>query len=396
MKFTPALPFSLLAVTCLAADNSSSSHSKVITATPQDVELIDRAFALGLALGESSDLIIADAHVANTISLRVSPDRLQEFIMANLEWKEKGQTFNPFNGLFDEKYLLSRLERTNSCMNFEFFQRVLSCCMLNSGAKISVDVAILKWVVGEIKRETKDYCIIDMKPNILVHVDPCIIGPVCSLSFYPQLLERCTEDILAVLDETQKLITSGYCDKEYLLGNFFPTLFTVSNLLVDGPIRRKTRLLYPMLYVLGCPEYKPSYEFVLASALTDEGVVADTEEKLLLSSMPKLHSLTSLPSLDPSGLFSNFVGTFLKANITEGIISWESSSTSSYDFISIPHKEPNQNPRLQIIFKIDPPPLVAKVITSCINLRKFYMLVEHPNMRRMILTFGLTILEDRY
>ena len=401
MNFLPSLSVSLLAVTCLAADNSSrrapnNFHDKFNTPVPQNVELVDRAFALGLALGESSDLIIADTPIANTISLSVSPKRLKEFILANSECKREGQTYNPFNGLFDEKCLLRTLGLNNANMNFEHFQRVFSHCMLSIEAKVSVDVAMLKWLVGEIKRETKDYCIVDMEPNILVNIESCIVGPVCSLSFYPQLIERCSEDILTVLNEVENLITSGYFSKDYLLGNFFSiVVFIVSNLLVvDCPIQWKTGLLNFELLQLGCPEYKSACVLVLASAQALTRLVADEEEQQL-SSTPKLHSLTNLPSVDPNRPFIKIMGTYLKATITKGILNWESNKASQYNVINIPdkeHPEPRQR-RLFIIFKINPPSFLCIKISSCQSLAKFYVLLETQEMKRLILTFGMTILE---
>ena len=323
MKLLSSLSIPLLAVSCLAAGSNSSNRASN-SSKKETNALVDRAYTLGLALGKSYEVIIDDTPSANTISLKVSREELRKFIWDNLNWKENGQTYNPFNGLIDEEGLSDTLARDYANMNLENFQYIFSTYMLSLEAKVILDVAMLKWLAGLINRENKDYCFVDMVPNILVNIEPCIIGPVCSLSLYPQLIERCKKDILTVLDEVEQLIASGKVAKEILLGEFYPILLTLSNRVDDGSIRWKAEQLRDSLSQLDCPNYEPICKLV-SKAMTGM-------DKLSLRPFPSLHSLTNLPSLDPNDPFLKIAGFYLRAAISaKGGLNWGDKKISSYD-----------------------------------------------------------------
>ena len=207
------------------------------------------AFALGLALGKqcvevSSENSSFSANGPQTKCKMMSwsftwnkyhpVNRVRVVINnldnVNLEWKYDGHTYDPLTEFFDVQGLKTPENFTNGEMCLEDVRLLLAKHAKKTTAMISVDIAILKWLVSAIKA----------KPDgaHMVEIGNAIFMPMCALSMSPLIREHCIEDILVVLSQVQSYANPAfqhYTDVKL----HTPSLLTVYKFLEDGPVRAK-------------------------------------------------------------------------------------------------------------------------------------------------------------
>ena len=332
MKFF-AIASILLAPTCFASDSSSMSmlSSKQFSSSG----IRGYAIAIGLSLGTSSEMVIKDASNNQSVSLLVCTKKLKDFVLATRGCEEV-QDFNPIAELFDCNCLLEKLRGTwHSGINLFHAQSLFLECARIPEAKITIDVAILKWLSGVIQ-EAK------FNAHLLVDVRPSILSSICALSWDPDdKLFNFTKDILTVLAHVLRLITMAgdLTSKRLLIDSVLPTLLTVIKLTDDGPIRNLAMLIATTFYN---EDYKRTGPIILFCLGRDHIFVKSIDTKfvgevdqaswndqleLQLTFNRKLHSLVKLPCLDSNDNFMLICySQVLKASITTNdSLEWESS-----------------------------------------------------------------------
>ena len=376
------------------------------------------AFALGLALGkqydQSNTSTKAECEMIELKNVGTGPDEgkrtiariknLSKAVSANMEWKDGSQTYNPISELFN----IEKIESVGDDSNYLVVVRhLLAYCAKKAIAMVAIDVAILKWMAHAIKIKPHDCPMIEISESIFM--------PLCALSMIPQIGEHCTDDILAVLSEVQK-----YADPEihssFDMDHYNPTLFTLYNLLDDGPIRKKVEVIVEMV----CHYSTKSYLSARMLLGDDHSILRATErnfseeERSLRENLyncqvdchRKVYSIgnrcingyaNSILYPHNNGFIQIYMNTTLSAIIgQDDTLKWEGTTPTLGKEIYF-FNDPSPHPKRLFIINqsLAPAPLQFwQDITSCTSITKFREIMEKPAIRQIVLTYGLTILES--
>ena len=436
MKFV--LVSSIIFTLCLAGDMLSSDidslRDMIMDKFPPDMlpplyvtfngwdRDVAMAFALGLTLGEQCVAASSNSTSSNSSSHqkkwemitwsytwqelesgsrgKVVIKNLSRLMSAVLEWNHNDQAYNPLSELFDVQGLRNPENyEDNDEMDLEDVRLLLAKYTKKSIAMITIDIAILKWLVSAIKAKPDRYH--------MVEIDESLFMPLCALSMSSLMSEHFTEDILVVLSEVQNLADPAF---------YFPTdvrhytasLVTIYKVLEDGLIRTKVEEILTMM----CPNRIQTlfnirmllwndHPFVkLMEAFFPADQLSSYEASLQRQAdwNRKVYSIghTYIDGTTSELIYINEF-TFLSANIEEdGILKWEATTPILGDEILFGN-EPGLYPkqvRLFVISQIPVPLWFWQAVTSCRSLLKFQKLLTEPVIRYMILTYGITILES--
>ena len=349
------------------------------------------AFSLGLSMGkQANELTVLTAGISY-VEVNVSKENLFKFIHNSQSVKEDLTTINPFSELFDLKALLQMLhDRTTTTL--PEFRLLFSKCALSYNTMISVDLAILQWLVREIKRKP---------PNQVIDIVPSLILPICSISLHPQVGQYFTNEVHLVLTHFEKWIFSdifcNWADYHFLTFTSLLTIIKVHD--EDCKVWQKASEIAARMYpkisnscwksrmLLGPDHiFEKSME---AQSMTPENLrvcIAKVSSQLDC----KVHSAKD----DPFTIIVK--ATYMIAKIDGNTLRWEGLGASFRNkiwFTEQPGAEPKQI-RLFICCRFPPPVSFWTKVISWTNLKEFYGILKTSFMRRMILTYGMTILES--
>ena len=326
---------------------------------------------------------------------------LNKAISANLEWKEKDKIYNPFSELFDIQSV-QKAKMYLSYITLENVRRVFVKYAKNATAVIAIDVAILKWLLHAINAKPKDYHI--------VGVEGPIIMPICALSMHPKIGEYLTNDILTVLTQME-YYTDTECSYYKNVDFLTSSLITVVKMLEDGPIRTKVVEMVAKMY----PVVKRSYLDCRMLLGSEHSIVKHMEERIedevisnsssilqQLKCDKKLHtmSFSFFDIISQNLSFSSvWEHRYLIATIeTDSTLIWEETTPKfewEVSFINKSDSHPRQM-RLFIFSQLPVPDNFWKIATSCSSLPMFEEILKTPIVKRMIITYGISIFESSF
>ena len=355
------------------------------------------AFAFGLILGKFKDMLCKAENCAVISVLGVNPENIKS-AFSNLSYSEIWGDKYFISNLFKRNFFLIRdLPARNSLTEFVDFRSLIVKCSLVPEASIAVDVAILKWIAAEIRQKPE---------GPVVVVEWSVLQPLCALSMVPLLREYCTNDILFVLNElsifvdseqfTEKRISVGLC------------MIQIIKMLDDGPIREKVVEIATKMYTKKILSLTASrlilgsdHPFVKSMEKDVSKVALDLCASKLLQQHQYDHKVHSISNNEEIVLNENcefiVLGDrhYLNALITtEGSLRWNQSFPVK--FLTI-WNSPGLNPkqmRIFFLYKFPPPATFWTEVKSCTNLPMLHATLNNLMIRRMILTYGITILES--
>ena len=348
------------------------------------------AFGLGLALGKQSKIAKLGTTKTEETTLFVSQKELGVFISDNASWElDNGASYNPFDILFDSK-CVQNIPKPKPMETLKFRSEYAKCA-LNPEAMIAVDTAILQWLAQAIH----------LRPRDVLQIDKVVLQFVCALSMHPFIGKLLMDDIQCVVEQICR-----YCTEES-----FSHILTIIKFLDDkSPIRLELEVIAAKMYASArnsCPESRmllgPSHPLVLSmekNASEEEFVLCDAKMQSQLVFGRKLYSQCGHDSAYGFELHQLFMSILhptylLKANIVVDGIEWKEKIPIVADviyFYNRPSEDPMHN--LFIISTLSLPPDFCEEVTSFTSLKKFHKYMEGPSIRRMILTYGITILES--
>ena len=417
----------LFAAICLAADNSSKLACKSVPVMSQSAlnvhtntsglqtlimnqhpeqiipylmscknfsEELAMAFAIGLDLGKHTEILskLRGYSQKNTRYVIIITDELRKILLDKINWMS-----DPFEKLFDSTCLHKALNLNKGSLEFPEFQSVFAKCAVNAEAMIAVNVAILKWFVFEVHS----------KPDEVLHVAPSLLQSVSALSMNPLISKFLMDDTQIVIEQA-KLWTDAdyYFSSTYEV--YFSSLLTLLKFLDDdNPIRSDIETIAAIMYVNGektCVESRltlgANHPFVLSmekDASKEKLALCDTQMQTQIKCRRKLHSLGYGWNLffdrDKMFLGKNKLPHLLWAIVKEDDLEWEMNDPLLAD---INYFENSDQSRLFILSMLRPPSTFCESVTSCTSLKDFQKLLQRSAIRRMILTYGITILESSF
>ena len=429
MKFL-SLSLSLVALPmCLAADNSSKLTGKSVLVMPQRAsdactnscdlqtlimnqhpekippflqscksfsEELAKAFAIGLYLGKHPEIFCMsrDSSQKKTRTLLVSSDELMNVISDKTNWES-----NPFEKLFDLECLNSAPSLKKPNLEFSEFRSMFAECALNAEAMIAVDVAILKWFAQEIH----------MIPDDVLEIDQFLLQSVVALSMDPQIGKFLMEDILNVVEQIKHWSNQEYYSSFW--GRvYFSSLLTLLKFLDDDSlIRSNIVAVTAKMYVNGeatCAESRlilgPNHPFVVSmekDASKEKLDKCDAQLQIQANCDRKLHSLCdgSSPNFKVDCLFlsKSNPSYVLSAIIEKDGLKWNGTDFTAFRYILFDNHPPEHKQNsLFMLGKVRPPAIFSQRVVSSTSLREMYLILEESEMKRLILTYGITILES--
>ena len=351
------------------------------------------AYSLGVAMGRHRGML-STMNISAIISiLGIDPEPLATNF-SNLCYSDKWRENSPIPHLFDHQQLNKDLSSRICSINLDYVRILFSKYSFISEAAIALDVAILKWIAGEIRVK---------HVRRLVNIPWFLLQPICALTMIPSIGEQCAKDILLVLTELLDLIDSDKLSSKKLLVHF-RIMLTLIKMLDDGPIRKKVVEIASFVYHMekaACAESRlilgAEHAFVKSM---EENV---TKEDLHLRLQHQLdHKLCSIGDskdlkLDAGYPFISVRNRhYLSALITsEESLQWDQDEPVHPVQITIWNK-PGVNPKQThiLVFSEFPPPATFwKQIRSCTSLAMFHAILENLMIRQMILSYGITIVE---
>ena len=367
---------------------------------------VANAFAVGLALSKQcnsqKDTSINSSAdnpekkcaifrlVGGDIWETVVMEELRNAVSANSEWKDGDKAFSPFAELFDI-HEIEKSELFNEAHLYPEKVRLLFAKYAkNATAMIAIDVAILKWLVHAIKTK--------IDSSQVIRIDKAIIMPLCALSMIPLVQEHCTNDILTILTQKQQIAN-------------IPSYLTLFKLLDAGVIKEKVEeILLPMWFIgtkfflNACMILGKEHQFVQKIKVNyskDKHTSMEALLHLQTACQRKVYSFGHV-SIDSYKSNCNLfriidshtkLGAYIKQDNT---LNWEKplpTSGSDIYFENRPSPHPQQV-SLLVISQVPAPVSFWQTMTSCTSLTIFQEILTRPQMRQMILTYGITIMED--
>ena len=232
--------------TCLAADNSSrvisddnsdSNDKPPLKTLHPFLQFIDTwkdhhdpLLVLGFALERQTELACYDSFMAEVF---VSKDKLIEIV--NTEYDVSTGKANPFSEMFNVRVLLKELR--SSDLSLEQFRKIVLRCARNKNVLISVDIAILHWLLAAIDQ------------NINVKVKSHWFRSLRTLLLYPEYCKYLQNIIINVLAHVDRLVESNTLSRVKLIkyGLVFKSLTNVPE---TGPILDKLWEIYKKLMTM--------------------------------------------------------------------------------------------------------------------------------------------------
>ena len=356
---------------------------------------VANAFALGLALGKQC--YKPNTPIFLTIKegrykwreVRIAMKALQSAITANLEWKDGNKAYNPFAELFN----IEKFKNLVGVEKPEDVRCLVADLARNAAAMIAIDVAILKWLVHAITTKP-------VGSSYVLKIKEAIFMPLIALSMHPSIGAYCKDDILTVLTEVQ-------CGISINLGLIYPNLITLFKLLDDGLVRKKVE----EIITVSCPTTEEIFLTTRLLLGDDHPLVKAREDKLSEGERLSYDVLFRLQIECQRKVYSigyTFIFSFrarfafilipqctkLSAKIeADSTLTWE-RPTSDFGRIEI-FNRPESSPLYLLIFSQVPAPAIFwQTIASCTSLPRFQKVISRLAMRQMILTYGITIMED--
>ena len=350
------------------------------------------AFSLGLALGKQQKIAHVQANKIDYIKVKISTKDLIDQISNWKCAKEDQTSFNSISELFDVSALLQMLhESDENEVTFLKCQILFSNCSLHLNSMIALDLAILQWLVHAIKAKPQD-SVIGILPSTML--------PICALSMHPQIGQHCTNEVHLVLSQFGKWIFSDNCGIWY--NSAFATLLAILKVHdEDSKVWQKASEIAARMY----PKIGNSCRKSRVILGSNHVFVRSMEERFLtpeklkvcianvssqLQYDRKVHSAKDDP-------FTRIASpTFMIAKIEGNTLEWEGVSPRFRWYIKFsdqPGTEPKKT-RLFICCRFSPPVSFWAKVTSWTNMEEFYKILKTSIMRRMILTYGMTILES--
>ena len=195
------------------------------------------AYSLGVAMGRHRGML-STMNISGIISiLGIDPEPLATNF-TNLCDSDKWRENSPISHLFENQQLNKDLSSRICSINLAYARILFSKYSLISEATVALDVAILKWIAGEIRVK---------HVKRLVKIPWFLLQPICALTMIPSIGELCTDDILLVLTELLELIDSDKLSSKKLLVHF-RIMLTLIKMLDDGPIRKKVVEIASLVY----------------------------------------------------------------------------------------------------------------------------------------------------
>ena len=413
----------LFAEMCLAADNSSKLTCKSVLAMSQSAldvhtntcslqtlimnqhpeqiitylmsqknfsEELAKAFAIGLYLGKHTEIFCMsrDTSQNKTRTLLVSTDELMNVVSDKTNWES-----NPFEKLFDLECLNSAQSLKKPNLEFSEFRSMFAECAVNAEAMVAVDVAILKWFALEIR----------MIPDDVLEIDQFMLQSVVALSMNPLIGKFLMEDILIVVEQIKH-----WSNPEYY--SHFSSLLTLLKFLDDdSPIRYNIETVTANMYVnrrATCAESRlilgPNHPFVVSmetDASKEKLDKCDAQLQIQANCDRKLHSLCdgSSPNFKVDCLFlsKSNPSYVLSAIIEKDGLKWNGTDFTAFRYILFDNHPPeHKQNRLFMLGKVRPPAIFSQRVVSSTSLREIYLILEESEMKRLILTYGITIFES--
>ena len=400
---------------CLAADNKSkqvayfNSISKTdtlqtifnqVSGSQENWEKeLSWAYSLGLFLGKKDSIQFQVTHdVYNqTFVLGVVPSKFKQAFQSACESvilkAGEEHSEDAISQLFNKQSIFNMQVPQEDFFSYYEFRKMFSECTHNSVAMLSLDLAILNWVIK---------AIVDHGEKCLMNVDRNLLMPLSALTMHPQIGEHCTKDVLIVLK----------CVHERLLASKpssqtpnYSILITLIKMLDDGVIRKEFEKMATVLFLKENDNYLksllllgPEHSFLkcLEKLLPEEKRTQyENEFHQVLESIIKVHTLgDSSNFLLKHGkhlvISSNY--NYLCAIISGDSLEWENTNTMT-KVIAV-EKEPHlEVSRLFIICRLQLPTTILNQFTSCSSLKEFKEMLTIPLMRQNILTFWVSIEE---
>ena len=377
------------------------------------------AFAIGLALGKSYDSR-KDTSISNNAEIlekncvlqmlvvvdnrgKVVVENLRKAIAANSEWKDKDTTYNPFIELFDIHEILSPVNYgNNDNMLPDKVRFVFAKNAKRATAMVAIDVALLKWFALAIKSKSDSSQLIKMSNDVFM--------PLCALGMIPFIQQHCTSDILTILTQLQQNTDPAHCspfDMEY----FTAPLITLLKFLDVGPIRTKveemlsimclsikTNIFLNTRMILGKEHpfvqkiegnYSNEAQTSLEALLHHQ---TECQRKIYSTGYAWINGYGSLeeffPIMDTQTLLSAII-------LQESTLDWKPKPFMGISICFKNKPGPLHKPvRLFIFSKLPEPAEFWQTIRLCTSLPMFQNVMTKPEIQQMLLTYGITILQD--
>ena len=358
------------------------------------------AYSIGLALGGAKNLVIRRIvfPYSKLIGLKVSSKALDLFLieLSNSVWEENKDDLNSktngesvFPLLLKMDLLSNDLKKLNQPMTFVEFRSLIAKQSMHPATMLIADVAILMWLVDEIRERSNDF---------LVEVDPPVLEALCALSMYSEFEKHCTADLFIVLSEVYMLIIL------YIPDDYFFSIMNIIKQLDDRClIRKKLEEITYRLFDFSIPEGNKKLFLMCRTLLgVEHDFVKSIEKRLSSAGLTALEALYGsiankfeLHSLDnpcsialKSGNCLEFTincATFMSARVIKDTIKWddELKYSKKIAFAS------NANRRACMIFILSRLQLPASVVSEIKSCTDWNQLIK---LRRLGLTYGMTIL----
>ena len=209
----------------LAADNRSNSSSRAVYRLDSFLENYDTfketsddVVSFGYALVSQDDLVRYDRGSARVF---VSTGRLTEIIAAEYDLTTGKR--NPFHVFCSVDALLKELQSSNYEVSLFQFRRLMSRCASNRTVMVSVDIAILKWLVNA---SIKD---------ISIKIRPSLLQSICLLELHAEYPAEFSSNILRILSHVHCMIKANTLSREELI-KYAYVFARLVNVLKDGQV----------------------------------------------------------------------------------------------------------------------------------------------------------------
>ena len=264
---------------------------------------------------------------------------------------------------------------------------------------VVVDAAILRWLVQVIQNNREGH---------LIELDSPVVQALCALTTPDELF---ASDVLTVLGEVERNIDSYSLER---LSFLYPSLLTVITMLSPSLARTKVEGIVANLYRKNIEIYGPQCRIILGTEHEFvEAMEKNVPEEVIgrwnfqVDHSGKVHSLSGgkiehekLPDFSLR-ICPNNTLVVKYGGVSKGVTKWNMRydiNTSSIRIGEHPEEELSYRNHCcpLVVCMIQPPAIFWDKITSCTSLKMLHELIKSPEMRRMILTYGVSILEGKF
>ena len=336
-------------------------------------------------------------------AFKVDMNSLQSVISANPEWKDvDGKAYSPFGELFND---LRDIQNPASYRNIPFLYAddlrfIFAKHAKTEFAMLAIDLAILKWLVFAIKAKPQAYPFLYVNRELLMGI--------CSLSMYPKIEAYCEKDILTVLAHLQLTAHPDnypFSDVEW----YRPSLITLVKFLIDCPVRTAVEKVLINVCSHGIHDYvntkmllgaehpfiKNLENFYTTGQLAACGRHFQNQEpykrklySMIISSRCNYNPGKQLVEIP----YEEQVFTLIDREET---LKWQEVDRTELQRSITFHNQRDCEPLLAICSQLKVPAELWKKFTICENMTMFEIALKDIKVIRMILTYGLTIVESK-